>query len=61
MFYYYYAKTKDRKGNEHNYKLPSGIGIPKGHEITDLSIADRWKVSEIIGPETETLLRELVK
>jgi hypothetical protein len=58
MFHGFYATTKDRKGNEHNYKLRKGEGVPSGHEITDLSVASRFKFSEIIDPEMAKLLKD---
>jgi hypothetical protein len=58
MFHQFYATTKDRKGNEHNYKLPAGDGVPNGHEIVNLAVASRFKFSEIIDSETAQLLRD---
>lgn len=57
MFHGYYATTKDRKGNEHNYKLPQGEGVPNGHEITSLAVASRFKFAEIVDAETADLLK----
>jgi len=59
MFRQFYATTKDRKGHEHNYKLAAGEGVPSGHEITNLAVAGRFKLSEIIGEETAKELKEL--
>lgn len=59
MFHQYYATTKDRKGNEHNYRLPAGEAVPKGHEITNLTVAGRFKFSEIVDEETSDLLKNL--
>lgn len=59
MFHRFYATTKDRKGNEHNYKLSAGEGVPSGHEITNLSVAGRFKFSEIVGDDTAKALKEL--
>jgi hypothetical protein len=56
MFHQYYATTKDKKGHEHNYKLNAGEGVPNGHEITDLSVAGRFKFAEIIDEDTYDLL-----
>jgi hypothetical protein len=56
MFHSFYATTKDRKGNEHNYRLPAGTGVPSGHEITNLSVASRFKLSDIVDAETYELL-----
>lgn len=50
MFHAYYATTKDRKGNEHNYKLPAGEGVPNGHEITNLAVASRYKLTDFLSP-----------
>ena len=61
MFHGYYASTKDRKGNEHNYKLASGEAVPSGHEITSLSVASRFKLSEIVDADTAALLKEMAK
>lgn len=58
MFHRFYATTKDRKGNEHNYVLPAGTGVPSGHEITSLSKASQFKFSEIIDAETAQLLKD---
>ena len=59
MFHQFYATTKDRKGNEHNYKLRQGEGVPSGHEITSLSVAGRFKFSEMIDEETAKALKNL--
>jgi hypothetical protein len=59
MFHSFYATTKDRKGNEHNYRLPAGTAVPSGHEITNLSVASRFKFSEIVDAETAQLLRDM--
>jgi hypothetical protein len=59
MFHSYYATTKDRKNNEHNYKLALGEGVPNGHEITNLSVAGRFKFSEIVDAETAQLLKDM--
>lgn len=59
MFHQYYATTKDKKGHEHNYKLNAGEGVPYGHEITDLSVAGRFKLSEIVGEKMAKDLKEL--
>lgn len=56
MFHAYYATTKDKKGNEHNYRLPAGEGVPNGHEITNLAVASRFKLSDIVSAETYDLL-----
>jgi len=58
MFHSFYATTKDRRGNEHNYKLPAGTAVPSGHEITNLSVASRFTFAEIVGAETAQLLRD---
>jgi hypothetical protein len=59
MFHQYYATTKDRKNHEHHYKLNAGEGVPAGHEITSLSVAGRFKLSEIIGDDLARDLKEL--
>lgn len=59
MFHHFYATTKDRKGHEHNYKLPAGEGVPNGHEITDLSVAGRFKFAEMLKPEDREALELL--
>lgn len=59
MFTYFYASTKDRKGHTHQYKLQTGEGVPSGHEITDLSVAGRFKLSEIVDSETAQKLNDL--
>lgn len=59
MFQAFYATTKDRKGHEHNYRLNSGETVPNGHEITDLSVAGRFKFAEIIGDKMAKDLKEL--
>jgi hypothetical protein len=59
MFHSYYATTKDKKNHEHNYRLPAGEGVPNGHEITNLSVAGRYKFAEIVGKETADLLKDL--
>lgn len=57
MFHQFYATTKDRKGHEHNYKLPAGEGVPSGHEIESLAVASRWKLAEVLDTETYELLK----
>lgn len=59
MFHHYYATTKDRKNNEHNYRLASGERVPNGHEITSLSVASRFKFAELIGEDKARELKEL--
>jgi hypothetical protein len=59
MQQHFYATTKDRKGGIHNYKLATGEGVPKGHEITDLSVAHRFKMTDILSPESVDLLEAL--
>lgn len=59
MFHQFYATTKDKKGHEHNYRLNAGDPVPQGHEITALSVAGRFKFSEIIGDELAKDLKEL--
>ena len=59
MFHQYYATTKDRKGGEHNYRLPAGDGVPFGHEITNLAVAGRFKFSEIVDEKTVQDLKAL--
>ena len=59
MFHQYYATTKDKKGHEHNYRLPAGEGVPNGHEITDLSVAGRFKFSEILDQKMVEDLKAL--
>jgi hypothetical protein len=59
MFRHFYATTKDRKGHEHNYKLGSGETVPSGHEIVDLSVAGRFKMTEILDEKTVKDLKEL--
>lgn len=59
MFRQFYATTKDKKGHEHNYKLSTGETVPSGHEITNLSVAGRFKFSEIIDEKTAHALKEL--
>jgi|KBSSwiStaDraftv2_1062776.scaffolds.fasta_scaffold17064_5 hypothetical protein len=59
MFHQFYATTKDKKGHEHNYRLPAGEAVPSGHEITDLSVAGRFKFSEIVGDKMAKDLKEL--
>lgn len=59
MQHQFYATTKDRKGNEHSYKLNTGEGVPSGHEITSLAVAGRFKFSEIIGDKLAKDLKEL--
>lgn len=56
MFHQFYATTKDRKGHEHSYKLNAGEGVPSGHEITELSVAGRHKLADILDQETFDLL-----
>jgi hypothetical protein len=56
MFHSFYATTKDRKGNEHNYRLPAGTGVPSGHEITSLTVGSRFKLSDIVDADTYELL-----
>ena len=56
MFHAYYATTKDRKGNEHNYKLPAGEGVPSGHEITNLSVASRYNFAEFLDEDSAAAL-----
>jgi hypothetical protein len=58
MFRYFYASTKDRKGNTHNYKLPAGEAIPKGHEITDLSVAGQFPMTELLSNEELLILKD---
>jgi hypothetical protein len=59
MFHQFYATTKDKSGHEHTYKLSAGEGVPKGHEITDLSVASRFKFADIIGNDLAKELKEL--
>lgn len=59
MFHQFYATTKDKKGHEHNYRLPAGEAVPSGHEIVALSVAGRYKLSEIIGDKMAKDLKEL--
>lgn len=59
MFHQFYATTKDKKGHEHNYRLPAGEAVPSGHEITALSVAGRYKFAEIIGDKLAKDLKEL--
>ena len=59
MFQSFYATTKDKKGHEHSYRLKAGEGIPQGHEITDLSVAGRFKFADIIDAETYALLMDV--
>ncbi len=59
MFRQYYATTKDKKGHEHNYKLHAGETVPYGHEIMDLSVAGRFKFSEILDKKTVEDLKAL--
>lgn len=59
MFRQFYATTKDKKGHEHNYRLAAGEAVPSGHEITDLSVAGRFKFSEIIDKKTAEDLKAL--
>lgn len=60
MFKYFYASTKDRKGNTHNYKLTSGETVPINHEIVDLSVASRFKLSEMLSDEAIDTLNAFV-
>lgn len=55
----FYATTKDKKGNEHNYRLSSGETVPFGHEIVDLALAGRFKFAEIIGDKMARDLKVL--
>ncbi len=59
MFRYFYATTQDRKKNTHQYKLPAGEAVPAGHEITDLSIAGQFQVSELLSGEDIQALKSL--
>jgi len=59
MFKYFYATTKDKKGGEHNYKLGAGDTVPSGHEITDLSVAGRFKLVDMLKPEDRDLLEAM--
>jgi hypothetical protein len=59
MRHQFYATTKDKKGHEHSYRLDSSETVPYGHEITDLSVAGRFKFSEIIGDKLTKDLKEL--
>lgn len=59
MFHQFYASTKDKKGHEHNYRLPAGEAVPMGHEITNLSVAGRFKFNEILSKENVDLLNSL--
>jgi hypothetical protein len=56
MFHRFYATTKDKSGKEHNFKLSAGEGVPIGHEITDLSVAGRFKFADVIDKDTYDLL-----
>ncbi len=59
MYQYFYASTKDRKGHVHNYKLTNGDTVPSSHEIVDLSVASRFKFSEIIRSDQADALAAL--
>jgi hypothetical protein len=59
MFHGFYATTRDRKNNEHNYKLRQGEGVPNGHEITNLAVAGRFKFAEIVDADTAQLLKDM--
>lgn len=59
MFRSYYVSTKDKKNHEHNYRLPAGEGVPNGHEITNLAVAGKFKLSEIVGEEMAQLLKDM--
>lgn len=59
MFRQFYATTKDRKGHEHRYRLAAEETIPGGHEIIDLSVAGRFKFSEILDQKTVEDLKAL--
>jgi len=59
MFRQFYATTKDRKGHEHNYRLGAGETVPNGHEIVNLSVAGRFKFSEILDEKTVQDLKAL--
>lgn len=56
MFHGFYATTKDRKNHEHNYRLQAGEGVPNGHEITNLAVASRWKLFDVLSQEDQELL-----
>jgi len=59
MRHQFYATTKDKKGHEHNYRLDQNEPVPYGHEIVDLSLAGRFKFTEIIGEKMAKDLKEL--
>jgi len=61
MFHQFYATTRDKKGHEHNYRLPAGEGVPNGHEITNLAVAGRFKFAEIIDDKMAKDLKELFR
>jgi hypothetical protein len=59
MFRSFYAVTKDRKHNVHQYRLGTGEGVPRGEEIVDLKVAGMFSLGDIVSNEDAAKMFEV--